>query len=151
MHEDRLVFFDGVLDEVEDGLRRGILLVEDHGRFEVHPLERQVSDAAALPVVGHLLAGAVDDVSHFVRDNKLLVLHNVSKLATYLGCETITDEQAVLDFDGADHVLGKGHHALVHHLVHLHLHHLVLHLHLLLLSRWSILTLPLLALIIGLV
>ena len=46
--------------------------------------------------------------------------------ATYLCSKTVADEQAVLDLDGADHVLWVLHHALVHHLVHVHLHDLLL-------------------------
>lgn len=92
MHQDGLILFDGILDEIKYCLRRGILLIEDNRRLEVHPLERQVSDAAALPVVRYLLAGTVDDVGHLVCDDELLVLILVKKLATYLSGETITDE-----------------------------------------------------------
>lgn len=128
MHEDGLVLLDRVLNEVVDRLGCRVLLVEDHGRLEVHPLESQVSDTATLPVIRHLLARAVDDVRHLIGNDELLVLCFVSFNNTYLGSETIAYKQAILNLDGSDHVLGELHHALVHHLVHLHLHHLLVHL-----------------------
>ena len=44
---------------------------------------------------------------------------------TYLGCEAVSDKEAVFDLNGPDHVLGKLGFHLVHHLLFLH----VLELH----------------------
>lgn len=64
---------------------------------------------------------------------------------TYLSGKTVTYKQAVLDLDGADHVLWVLHHALVHHLVHVHLHKLLLIKRLLLLHHLLLLVVHLLA------
>ena len=56
-------------------------------------------------------------------------------LATYLSCKLVTNKQAVLDFNGTNHVLRKAH----HHLLLLELlcmeHSLLLALHLLLVGQ----------------
>jgi len=50
-------------------------------------------------------------------------------IGTYLGSEAVSNEEAVLDLDGTDHILGElGFHLLHHVLLHI-LVHLVLELH----------------------
>ena len=111
MHEHRLVLLYGVFYEVVDCLCHRVLLVEYHSRLEVHPLEGQISDASPFPVVWDFSTSTVDDVSHFVSHDKLLVLSR----------KAISNEETIFDFNCAYHVLRELHHSLVHHLLHLHL------------------------------
>ena len=55
-------------------------------------------------MIGHLLAGAVDDMSDFVGHYKLLVLSG----------KAVSDEESVFDLDCPDHILRE----LVIHLAH---------------------------------
>jgi hypothetical protein len=113
VHENGFVLFYRIFNEVVDSLCSGILGVKDDLILKVEPLEGKIYDSAALPVVGDLLASAVDNVGDLVGDDKLLVL----------GSEAVTDKEAIFNLDGSDHVLGKLH---VHLLVHLLPHHVLL-------------------------
>jgi len=109
MDEDGFVLFDCVFNKIENGFGGGIFGVEDCLVFQVHPLEGQVDHAAALPVVGHLLASAVYYVRDLVSHHELLVLSS----------KTVADEQAVLDLDRPYHIFGEL--LVLHHLLHLRL------------------------------
>ena len=127
--KDRLILFDGIFDEVEDCFCSCILGVENNLVLKIKPLECQVDDTSALPVVWDLLPSTIDDVSDFVGDHKLLVL----------GSKAVSDKKPVFNLDGSYHILRE----LLHvHLVHLLLphHELLLVLELLLLLSLLLLT-----------
>ena len=127
MNQDRLILFNGILDEIKDGLGSGVFGIENDLVLKVEPLECQIDNASALPVVWHLLPCTVDDVCNLISNYEFLIL----------SCKAITDEQSILDLNGAYHVLRELH----IHLVHLLSHHLLLLLVLELLLLLSLLLL----------
>lgn len=84
--------------------------------FGIHPEESKVYNSYGLPMIGNLLACAINYVRHFVSDYKFQILGSVF----------IANEKAVFDLDSADHVLWGNHeklwlllHAILGLLVHL--------------------------------
>ena len=74
MHENAFALAGGALDEIEDLLRRFVMLIEQGLVLRVLPEEREVDDADRLPKVADLLAGAVDDVIDFICNHELQIL-----------------------------------------------------------------------------
>ena len=128
MNKYRLILFNSVFNEVEDGFCCCVFCVEYDLVLKVEPLESEIHHSTALPVIGNLLASAIDDMCNLVSNYKFLIL----------GCEAISDEKAILDLDCANHVFWE---------LHVHLIHLLSH-HLLLLVLKLLLLLPLLLLIV---
>ena len=119
MNQHRLVLFNGVFNEIKDGLSCSVLSIEYDLVLEVKPLEGKVYHTSTLPVVWDLLSSTVDNMSNLVGNYKLLILC----------CKTVANEQAVLDLDCSNHVFRELH----VHLIHLLPHHLLLLIFILLL------------------
>lgn len=112
MDQYRLVLFNSVFNEIKDGLSCSVLCIEYDLILKVEPLEGQVYDPSALPVVWDLLSSTVDDMCNLVGNYKLLILC----------CKTVANEEAVLDLDCSNHIFRELH----VHLIHLLSHHLLL-------------------------
>ena len=85
------------------------------------PEEGKINDAKALPLVLNLLARAVDYPGHLVHLNEVQILQwrelsgqesDEPSKTTYLCCELITNEEAIFDLNGPDHILRQIHHHL---------------------------------------
>jgi len=119
VNQHRLILFNGVFNEIKDGLSCSVLCIKYDLVFKVKPLKGKIYHPSALPVVWDLLSSTVDNMCNLVGNYKLLILC----------CKTVANEQAVLDLDRSNHVLRELH----VHLIHLLPHHLLLLIFILLL------------------
>lgn len=103
MDQHALVLVHGVLNEVIDFVGRLISTIEEYLILLIEPRVSQVLHANICPLILHLAAAAIDNSGNFVGDDELEVFCS----------KGVTDEEAVLDLDGADHVV-------VHHLLVVH-------------------------------
>ena len=99
MDQHRLILFNGVFDEIKDGLSCSVLCIEYDLVFKVKPLEGKIYHPSALPVVWDLLSSTVDNMRNLVGNYKFLILC----------CKTVANEKAVLDLDCSNHVLRELH------------------------------------------
>ena len=74
MDEDALTLLPGFFNEVKYFLGCDVRLVEQDLLLLVKPVEREVNDAHAFPLVLDLLAGAVDDPRDLICNDKLHIL-----------------------------------------------------------------------------
>jgi len=112
VNEDGFALACSLLNKVVDLLCSLVVLVEERLVLRVLPKKRQIHNTNRLPKVANLLARTVNYVRNFVRNDEFQILCR----------EFITDKETVLNFDGADHVLGHHHHLLLlggrhHHLL----------------------------------
>ena len=80
MDQNGFVFLDGTLYEVEYCFRSRILCIKYDLILQVEPLEGQIHNTFAVPVVGDLLARAIDNVRYFIGDNKFLILNDITRI-----------------------------------------------------------------------
>ena len=75
MHQNTLVFFNGILNEVKNGFSGSILVVKYDLILKIKPLKRQVYHSTTFEVVHYLFASAIYDVSNFICHHEFLVLY----------------------------------------------------------------------------
>jgi hypothetical protein len=90
MDENALCSLQCLFDEAEDLIRYHITRIQYSLVVSVDPEISQIDDANRLPMVGHLPAATIDYAGNFICNNEFQVL----------GCELISNEQAILHFDG---------------------------------------------------
>jgi hypothetical protein len=94
VHEDTLVVVHGLVNECKDFITGFVLGVEKHLIFLIEPVVGEVLHPNVGPLVLHLTARAVYDLSHLVRHHEFEVL----------GRERVANEKPIFYFYGSNHV-----------------------------------------------
>lgn len=101
VNQAALPHLPGLLDKAGDFPQYPVLLVEDQVLVRIGPAVRQVPDAVAFEMVGHIVGRTVYYVGDVVHHNCV----NILPLAEfYFGCEFIPDVETVADFGGSHSV-----------------------------------------------
>ena len=66
--------FNGLLYEIKNSIARFILTIQHHLVILIKPEKRQISNSDGFPMIGNLLASAINDVGNFIGNYELYIL-----------------------------------------------------------------------------